>query len=177
MASSPQSKWMTFLEENLLDDTPQPNAFFWCGLNEQADIRNGSFEQNVHLGPPHGSRKTRHSNNANMFETCSCNSSIKSFLQSNALSSAVLPRFLRLRIFGSMAASAPVLGTTQDAPRPINWTYELTPEDETEMQTAIEHFSGRTLVGRLVGTTLSRPTVREWIESALGGSPARLASL
>ncbi|MCO5584457.1 hypothetical protein L7F22_038385 [Adiantum nelumboides] len=71
-----------------------------------------------------------------------------------------------------MAASAPVLGTTQDAPRPITWTYELTPEDETEMQTAIEHFSGRTLVGRLVGTTPSRPTVRKWIESALGGSTA-----
>ncbi|KAI5055691.1 hypothetical protein GOP47_0029212 [Adiantum capillus-veneris] len=38
MAASPQSKWMTFLEDNLLDDAPQPNAFFWCGLNEQADI-------------------------------------------------------------------------------------------------------------------------------------------
>ncbi|MCO5576759.1 hypothetical protein L7F22_030578 [Adiantum nelumboides] len=47
-----------------------------------------------------------------------------------------------------MAALAPVLGTTQDAPRPNTWTYELTEEDETEMQTAIEHFSGRTLVGR-----------------------------
>ncbi|MCO5574546.1 hypothetical protein L7F22_028333 [Adiantum nelumboides] len=45
------------------------------------------------------------------------------------------------------------------------------------MQTAIEHFSGRTLVGRLVGTTPSRPTVREWIESALGGSPARILEL
>ncbi|MCO5607556.1 hypothetical protein L7F22_061753 [Adiantum nelumboides] len=76
-----------------------------------------------------------------------------------------------------MAASAPVLGTTQDAPRPITWTYELTPEDETEMQTAIQHFSGCTLVGRLVGTTPSRPTVREWIESALGGSPARILEL
>ncbi|MCO5613142.1 hypothetical protein L7F22_067418 [Adiantum nelumboides] len=76
-----------------------------------------------------------------------------------------------------MAASAPILGTTQDAPRPITWTYELTPEDKTEMQTAIEHFSGRTLVGRLVGTTQSRPTVREWIESALGGSPARILEL
>ncbi|MCO5558813.1 hypothetical protein L7F22_012400 [Adiantum nelumboides] len=76
-----------------------------------------------------------------------------------------------------MAALAPVLGTTQDAPRPITWTYELTPEDETEMQTAIEHFSGRTLVGRLVGNTPSRPTVREWIESALGGSPARILEL
>ncbi|MCO5589302.1 hypothetical protein L7F22_043268 [Adiantum nelumboides] len=76
-----------------------------------------------------------------------------------------------------MAASAPVLGTTQDAPRPITWTYELTPEDETEMQTAIEYFSGRTLVGRLVGTTPSRPTVREWIESALGGSTVRILEL
>ncbi|MCO5558663.1 hypothetical protein L7F22_012249 [Adiantum nelumboides] len=76
-----------------------------------------------------------------------------------------------------MAASAPVLGTPQDAPRPITWTYELTPEDETEMQTAIEHFSGRTPVGRLVGTTPSRPTVREWIESALGGSTARILEL
>ncbi|MCO5592891.1 hypothetical protein L7F22_046895 [Adiantum nelumboides] len=76
-----------------------------------------------------------------------------------------------------MAASAPVLGTTQDAPRPIPWTYELTPEDEMEMQTAIEHFSGRTLVGRLVGTSPSRPTVREWIESALGGSTARILEL
>lgn len=38
MASSPQSKWMTFLDDNLLDDTPQSNAFFWCGLNAQADI-------------------------------------------------------------------------------------------------------------------------------------------
>ncbi|MCO5562154.1 hypothetical protein L7F22_015780 [Adiantum nelumboides] len=75
-----------------------------------------------------------------------------------------------------MAASAPVLGTTQDAPRPITWTYELTPEDEAEIQTAIELFSGRTLVGRLVGTT-PRPTVREWIESALGGSPARILEL
>ncbi|MCO5571756.1 hypothetical protein L7F22_025504 [Adiantum nelumboides] len=89
----------------------------------------------------------------------------------------LLPRLLRLRLFGSMAASASVLGTTQDAPRPITWTYELTPEDETEMQTAIEHFSGRTLVGRLVGTTPSRPTVREWIESALGGSTARILEL
>ncbi|MCO5612080.1 hypothetical protein L7F22_066342 [Adiantum nelumboides] len=76
-----------------------------------------------------------------------------------------------------MAASAPVLGTTQDAPRPITWTYELTPEDETEMQTAIEHFSGRTVVGWLVGPTPSRPTVREWIESALGGSTARILEL
>ncbi|MCO5552711.1 hypothetical protein L7F22_006228 [Adiantum nelumboides] len=76
-----------------------------------------------------------------------------------------------------MAASAPVLGTAQDAPRPIPSTYELTPEDEMEMQTAIEHFSGRTLVGRLVGTTPSRPTVREWIELALGGSTARILEL
>ncbi|MCO5565126.1 hypothetical protein L7F22_018797 [Adiantum nelumboides] len=87
-------------------------------------------------------------------------------------------RFLRLRLFGSMAAaSAPVLGTTQDAPRPVTWTYELTEEDEVEMQTAIEHFSGRTLVGRLVGTTPSRPTAREWIESALGGSTGRILEL
>ncbi|MCO5591818.1 hypothetical protein L7F22_045810 [Adiantum nelumboides] len=76
-----------------------------------------------------------------------------------------------------MAASAPVLGTAQDAPRPIPWTYELTPEDEMEMQTAIEHLSGRTLVRRLVGTTTSRPTVREWIESALGSSTARILEL
>ncbi|MCO5608150.1 hypothetical protein L7F22_062356 [Adiantum nelumboides] len=69
-----------------------------------------------------------------------------------------------------MAASAPVLGTTEDAPRPVTWRYELTEEDEAEMQTAIKHFSGRTLVGCLVGTTPSRPTVRERIESALGGS-------
>ncbi|MCO5579749.1 hypothetical protein L7F22_033609 [Adiantum nelumboides] len=82
-----------------------------------------------------------------------------------------------VRIHTVPYASAPVLGTTQDAPRPITWTYELTPEDETEMQTAIEHFSGRTLVGRLMGTTPSRPTVREWIESALGGSPARILEL
>ncbi|MCO5547781.1 hypothetical protein L7F22_001233 [Adiantum nelumboides] len=68
-----------------------------------------------------------------------------------------------------MAASAPVLGTTQDAPRPVSWTYELTEQDKTEMQMAIEHFPGCTLVGRLVGTTPSRATVREWIESALGG--------
>ncbi|MCO5593687.1 hypothetical protein L7F22_047704 [Adiantum nelumboides] len=54
-----------------------------------------------------------------------------------------------------MAASATVLGTTQDAPRPITWTYELTPKDETEMQTAIEHFSGRTLVGRLLLDSVS----------------------
>ncbi|MCO5569522.1 hypothetical protein L7F22_023235 [Adiantum nelumboides] len=83
----------------------------------------------------------------------------------------------RLRLSGSMAASAPVLGTTQDAPRPVTKTYELTEEDETEMQTAIEHFSDRTLVGRLVGTTPSRPTVREWIEAALGGSSARILEL
>ncbi|MCO5566381.1 hypothetical protein L7F22_020058 [Adiantum nelumboides] len=76
-----------------------------------------------------------------------------------------------------MAASAPVLGTTQDAPRPVTWTYELTEEDETEMRTAIEHFSGHTLVGRLVGTTPLRPTVREWIESALGGSIVRIPEL
>ncbi|MCO5569110.1 hypothetical protein L7F22_022817 [Adiantum nelumboides] len=76
-----------------------------------------------------------------------------------------------------MAASAPVLGTAQDTPRPIPWTYKLTPEDEMEIQTAIEHFSGRTLVGRLVGSTPSRPTVREWIESALGGSTARILEL
>ncbi|MCO5564691.1 hypothetical protein L7F22_018358 [Adiantum nelumboides] len=50
----------------------------------------------------------------------------------------------RLRLFGSMVASAPILGTTQDAPRPGTWTYELTEQDEMEMQTAIEHFSGRT---------------------------------
>ncbi|MCO5561324.1 hypothetical protein L7F22_014945 [Adiantum nelumboides] len=75
-----------------------------------------------------------------------------------------------------MAALAPVLGTTQDAPRPVTWTYALTEEDETEMQTAIEHFSGRTLVGRLVWTTTSRSTVREWIESALGDSTAQGAA-
>ncbi|MCO5592098.1 hypothetical protein L7F22_046093 [Adiantum nelumboides] len=75
-------------------------------------------------------------------------------------------------IFGSMADSAPVLGTTRDAPRPDTWTYELTEQDETDMRMAIDHFSGRTLVGRLVGTTPSRPTVREWIELALGGSTA-----
>ncbi|MCO5597020.1 hypothetical protein L7F22_051093 [Adiantum nelumboides] len=76
-----------------------------------------------------------------------------------------------------MAASAPVLGTTQNEPRPVTWTYELTEEDEAEMQTAIELFSGHTLVGRLVGTTPSRPTVREWIESALGGSTSRILEL
>ncbi|MCO5556422.1 hypothetical protein L7F22_009971 [Adiantum nelumboides] len=79
-------------------------------------------------------------------------------------------------VFGSMAL-APVLGTTQDAPRPDTWTYELTEEDETDMRVAIDHFSGRTLVGRLVGTTPSRPTVREWIESALGGSTACILEL
>ncbi|MCO5598050.1 hypothetical protein L7F22_052140 [Adiantum nelumboides] len=36
---------------------------------------------------------------------------------------------------------------------------------------------GHTLVGQLVGTTPSRPTVREWIESALGGSTARILEL
>ncbi|MCO5592230.1 hypothetical protein L7F22_046228 [Adiantum nelumboides] len=88
-----------------------------------------------------------------------------------------LLRFLQLRLFGSMAASAPVLDTTQDAPIPVSWTYELTEEDEAEMQTVIEHFSGRTLVGRLVGTTPSRPAVRAWIESALGGSIVRILEL
>ncbi|MCO5612478.1 hypothetical protein L7F22_066746 [Adiantum nelumboides] len=41
------------------------------------------------------------------------------------------------------------------------------------MQTAIEHFSGRTLVGRLVGTT---PCLTV-IESALGGSTGRILQL
>lgn len=36
--TSPQSKWISFLDENLLDDSSQSNAFFWCGLNEQADL-------------------------------------------------------------------------------------------------------------------------------------------
>ncbi|MCO5580767.1 hypothetical protein L7F22_034637 [Adiantum nelumboides] len=33
--------------------------------------------------------------------------------------SAVFTSILRVRLFGSMAASAPVLGTTRDAPRPV----------------------------------------------------------
>ncbi|MCO5610805.1 hypothetical protein L7F22_065046 [Adiantum nelumboides] len=69
-----------------------------------------------------------------------------------------------------MVAFAPVLGTTQDAPRPATWTYDLTEEDEAELQIAIQHFSGRALVGRLVGTNPTRLTVLEWIQSALGGS-------
>lgn len=37
--SSPHSKWMAFFDDtNLLDDPTQPNSFFWCGLNEQADL-------------------------------------------------------------------------------------------------------------------------------------------
>ncbi|MCO5608426.1 hypothetical protein L7F22_062636 [Adiantum nelumboides] len=76
-----------------------------------------------------------------------------------------------------MAVSAPVLGTTQDAPRPITWTYDLIKEDEVKMQTAIQHFSDRTLVGRLVGTTPSHPTVREWMQSAQGSSTGRILEL
>ncbi|MCO5614687.1 hypothetical protein L7F22_068971 [Adiantum nelumboides] len=39
MVSSPQSKnWMAFFDDSLLDDPPQPNSFFWCGVNEQADL-------------------------------------------------------------------------------------------------------------------------------------------
>ncbi|MCO5603416.1 hypothetical protein L7F22_057566 [Adiantum nelumboides] len=89
-----------------------------------------------------------------------------------------------------MAASAPVLGTTQDAPRPIIWTYDLTEEDEMEIQTAIEHVLGRTLVGRLVvreakdapllqGATIPHGAVirlqhmqtRRWLHSHLHQSP------
>ncbi|MCO5584588.1 hypothetical protein L7F22_038519 [Adiantum nelumboides] len=76
-----------------------------------------------------------------------------------------------------MATKAPVLGTTEDAPQSITWTYDLMEEDEAEIQTAIQHFSGRTLVGRLVETSPSRPTVREWIQSALGGSNGRILEL
>ncbi|MCO5560060.1 hypothetical protein L7F22_013666 [Adiantum nelumboides] len=42
-----------------------------------------------------------------------------------------------------MAASALVLGTTPDAPRPVTWTYELTEEDEVEMQTAMGYCDSR----------------------------------
>lgn len=38
MLSSSQNKWMTFFDDPLLDDPPQPNSFFWCGVNEQADL-------------------------------------------------------------------------------------------------------------------------------------------
>eukprot|EP00250_Pteridium_aquilinum_P007890 c17514_g1_i2 orf=107-796(+) len=38
MISSPQSKWMTFFDDSLLDDPPQPNSFYWCSMNEQADL-------------------------------------------------------------------------------------------------------------------------------------------
>ena len=38
MSSSPQ-KWMAFLDDGILDDPPQPNSLYWCGFNEQADLR------------------------------------------------------------------------------------------------------------------------------------------
>ncbi|MCO5608817.1 hypothetical protein L7F22_063034 [Adiantum nelumboides] len=63
-----------------------------------------------------------------------------------------------------MASSASGLGTTQDAPRPVIWTYDLTEEDEAEMQTAIQHFSGRTLVGHLP----RRPNVQQPLHAENG---------
>ncbi|MCO5592047.1 hypothetical protein L7F22_046041 [Adiantum nelumboides] len=56
-------------------------------------------------------------------------------------------------------------------------TYDLMEEDEAKMQTAIQHFSGRTLVDRLMGTSPSCSTVREWIQSALRGSTGRILEL
>ncbi|MCO5578946.1 hypothetical protein L7F22_032797 [Adiantum nelumboides] len=68
--------------------------------------------------------------------------------------STVFTWTLRVRLSGSVAAFAPVLGTTQDALRPVTWTYELMEEDEAEMQTAIEHFSGRTPLSDSVSTNV-----------------------
>ncbi|MCO5574998.1 hypothetical protein L7F22_028795 [Adiantum nelumboides] len=64
-----------------------------------------------------------------------------------------------------MAASTPGLGTTQDAPRRVTWTYDLTEEDEAEMQTAIQHFFGPTLVGRLV----DKQRIGVLVGSGMGG--------
>lgn len=74
MASSPQSKWMTFLEDNLLDDSPQPNAFFWCGLNEQADLSvdNSCCKANMDDQDKAGSKKRARDENGGGTSSKAC---------------------------------------------------------------------------------------------------------
>ncbi|MCO5598918.1 hypothetical protein L7F22_053017 [Adiantum nelumboides] len=64
-----------------------------------------------------------------------------------------------------------------DAPRPVTWTYDLTEEDEAEMQTAIQHFFGVPLVVVWWRLLHHVPTVQEWIQSALGGLIVRILEL
>lgn len=74
MVSSPQSKWMTFLEDNLLDDSPQPNAFFWCGLNEQADLSvdNSCCKANMDDQDKAGSKKRARDENGGGTSSKAC---------------------------------------------------------------------------------------------------------